>query len=110
MFWKCPGASLLSGRADCAIEDVSMAEIRLLGGRVLAQSGAQAAVMMGGGELSVQANVLRVEEPWTTAFVAGSGTLKLPGSGSLQIEDLEDGDLEAVEARTDGSSACFLRR
>ena len=91
------GGSLLSGRADCAIEDVSMAEIRLLGGRVLAQSGAQAAVMMGGGELSVQANVLRVEEPWTTAFVAGSGTLKLPGSGSLQIEDLEDGDLEAVE-------------
>ena len=91
------GGSVLSGRADCAIEDVSMAEIRLLGGRVLAQSGAQAAVMMGGGELSVQANVLRVEEPWTTAFVAGSGTLKLPGSGSLQIEDLEDGDLEAVE-------------
>ncbi len=93
------GGALFSGDAECAIREGEMAaaRIRLSGGNVYAQSGARAAVVMDGGELTVQANVLKVEDISSTAFVAGAGTLNLPGHVGLWIENLEEDEMEAVE-------------
>ncbi|MBS6955180.1 MAG: FecR domain-containing protein [Enterocloster asparagiformis] len=93
------GGTLFSGDAECAIREGETAatQIRLSGGNVYAQSGARAAVVMDGGELTVQANVLRVEDISSTAFVVGTGTLNLPGHAGLSIENLEEDQMEAVE-------------
>lgn len=91
------GGSVLSGGAECALEDMGGSEIRLSGGKVTAGKDAVAAVRMNEGELTIEANVLRVEDITRTSFVEGIGMLKLGGAQAVNIEELQEEDMEAVE-------------